>query len=85
MSTLAKKVLELFGKPEIEGFTIELRERIRPHISPHGELIIPFASDPKYHWWDGGQSIAATLRELNAPPEAWARYVDSDVTLRVRQ
>ena len=47
----------------------------RPYINDRGELIIPFASDPRYHWWAGGQSIAETLAELNAPPEVWRRYV----------
>jgi hypothetical protein len=47
-----------------------------PHISPRGELVIPFSADPKYHYWKpGGQSIAKTLAELDAPPEVWRRYV----------
>lgn len=57
----------------------------RPHINERGELIIPFSSDPRYHWWAGGQSIRATLLELGAPPEVFARYVDSDATLKVQQ
>ncbi|SRR5712692_6117453 len=48
----------------------------RPYINQRGELIIPFDSDPRYHWWAGGQSIAATLAELNAPPDVWARYTE---------
>lgn len=27
-------------------------------------LLIPFDSDPKYHWWCDGQSVIETLREL---------------------
>src|SRR5262249_44457931 len=47
----------------------------RPHINEREELIIPFESDPKYHWWKpGGQSIAEILLELNAPPRVWRRY-----------
>jgi hypothetical protein len=57
----------------------------RPHISARGELIIPCNSDRRYHWWDGGQSIRETLRELGASPDVIARYVDSDSTLKVRQ
>ena len=47
----------------------------RPYINDRGELIIPFNCDPRYHWWAGGQSVAQTLAELNAPPEVWRRYV----------
>ena len=52
-----------------------------PHLNVRGELIIPFFSDRRYHWWAGGQSIRETLRELNAPPEILARYVESDLTV----
>ena len=47
----------------------------RPYLTPTGELIIPCDCDPRYRWWAGGQSIAETLAELNAPPEMWRRYV----------
>lgn len=48
----------------------------RPYINDRGELIIPFDADPRYHWWKlGGQSLAQTLAELDAPPEVWRRYV----------
>jgi hypothetical protein len=49
----------------------------RPYINARGELIIPFDCDPKYHYWKGGQSIAATLRELNASREVWVRHTDA--------
>lgn len=49
----------------------------RPYINARGELIIPFTADRRYHWWAGGQSIAETLRELNAPAEVWRRYIGS--------
>jgi hypothetical protein len=80
-----------------DRLTDSLREQIRqhkaavlvlltqPHINPQGELIIPFNSDRRYHWWAGGQSIRETLRELNAPPDVVARYVDSECTLKVEQ
>ena len=48
----------------------------RPYLNAHGELIIPFESDPKYHYWkSGGQRLAVTLLELNASAEVWQRYV----------
>lgn len=40
-----------------------------PHFTPGGTLVIPMNSDPKYHWWKGGQSVAATRAEVMARPE----------------
>ena len=41
-----------------------------------GNLIIPFNSDPKYHYWKRcGQSIFATLREIGASEEVFQRYM----------
>jgi len=34
--------------------------------TPGGTLSIPFDSDPKYHWWNGGQSVKETLAEVQA-------------------
>lgn len=36
-----------------------------PHISKKGDLIIPFDSDPKFHWWNGGLSTKETKKYLN--------------------
>jgi len=46
----------------------------KPFINKHGILVIPFQSNPKYHWWAGGQPILETLRELKAPNEVMAMY-----------
>ena len=35
-----------------------------PFITKGGALTIPFESDPRYHWWNGGQSLAETMAEL---------------------
>lgn len=48
-----------------------------PYLNGRGELIIPCDCDPRYRWWDGGQSVAATLKELGASREVWARYTDA--------
>ena len=45
-----------------------------PYIDNHGLIIIPFASDPKYHYWNGGQSMADTLMELNASEDIWNNH-----------
>ena len=85
MTALAKKVFQLFGKPELstksEGNLLQEHKPevlvlpSRPYINDRGELIIPSNSNPRYHWWADGQSIAHTLAELNAPPDVWQRYV----------
>ena len=36
----------------------------RPYLDGDGDPVIPFNSDPKYHYWVGGQSLATTLKEL---------------------
>jgi hypothetical protein len=58
----------------LELLTEQPGGRARPHLTERGELIIPCDCAPGYCWWAGGQSVAATLAELHAPPEVWARY-----------
>lgn len=36
-----------------------------PYLTSSGDLVIPFNSPEKFHWWNGGQSVEATLAELN--------------------
>jgi hypothetical protein len=48
------------------------QRRRDPHLTPGGTLVIPFNSDPKYHWWQGGQSVKQTLAEV------WARLEADD-------
>lgn len=47
---------------------------IRPHSNEQGDLVIPFRAAAKYHYWNGGQSVPATLREIGAPVELAERY-----------
>jgi hypothetical protein len=39
------------------------REKL-PHLTPGGDLVIPFDSPERYHWWKSGQSVKETLAEL---------------------
>jgi hypothetical protein len=39
-------------------------EQPLPFLSAGGDLIIPFEAPSRYHWWNGGQSVAATLAEV---------------------
>ena len=45
-----------------------------PYIHHTGDLIIPFSSDVKYHFWNGGQHLCDTLTELNATEDIWNRH-----------
>lgn len=45
-----------------------------PYITDYGTLIIPHNSPLLYHWWNRGQSIKDTLRELEASDEILKRY-----------
>lgn len=38
----------------------------KPHSGPDGDLVIPFGSDPRYHWWKGRQSTKETIEELKS-------------------
>jgi hypothetical protein len=44
-----------------------------PYID-NGVLRIPFNSPHKYHWWNRGQDIGITLREMGASDEILKRY-----------
>ncbi len=35
-----------------------------PFLDQYGDLVIPFGSDPRFHYWNGGQSIAETEKEV---------------------
>ena len=36
-----------------------------PYITSWGTLVIPFDSDRKYNYWNGGQGVCDTLKELD--------------------
>lgn len=38
--------------------------QIKPYVTESGILVVPFNSDKKYYYWDGGQSTCETLKEL---------------------
>lgn len=48
----------------------------KPYIDDKGGLHIPMRGDPKYHWWNKGQCLEDTLRELGASAEVWERYTN---------
>jgi len=48
-----------------------------PFLTAGGDLSIPFDSPERYHWWKGGQSVAATLAELRAGVSTKERMKDA--------
>ncbi len=38
--------------------------QVKPFVADFGVLVIPSNSDKKYHYWNGGQSVCNTLKEL---------------------
>lgn len=55
---------ELAERMAIMGENCE-PEQTEPYVTDFGVLVIPWNSNPKYHYWkEGGQSTCDTLREL---------------------
>lgn len=57
-------------------------ERPKPYLQTTNgrqELVIPMNCDPKYRYWQGGQSVTRTLREIGASPETIKRYLRQDL------
>ena len=54
-------------QPEVVGEAAAIDKPLRvPYLTPGGTLVIPFDSDPKYHWWKTGQSVEQTRSEVLA-------------------
>jgi hypothetical protein len=47
-----------------------------PYLTASGDLVIPFDSPPRYHWWKAGQSVKETLAELSER----AKEIENGVT-----
>lgn len=58
-----KPVDDLNERMAIMGENCE-PEQVKPHITDFGVLVISYNSDKKYHYWNGGQSVCDTLKEL---------------------
>ena len=61
MKTVQNTTAKLEAKETATGKPLQL-----PYLTPGGDLVIPFDSDPKYHWWKGGQRVASTRAEVLA-------------------
>lgn len=60
---------------------LELKRTVRsvrkPYLNDNGDLVIPFDSDPRFHWWNGGKSARRTREELRQARGAEARTSDA--------
>ena len=45
-----------------------------PYITDYETLIITHNSPSRFHWWNRGQSVVDTLKELRASDEIIKRY-----------
>jgi len=84
---IAGKPIDQYSKEEVEKLCVACANSIlpdigakfaEPFITPTGELVVPFDSDPRFHFWKKcGQSIFDTLRELKASDEVWRKYTEN--------
>ncbi len=47
----------------------------KPYIDDDRRLRIPVDAEPKYRWWDDGQSVWETLGELGVPENERRRFI----------
>ena len=45
-----------------------------PYIDGSGHVVIPFDSDPQYHFWKGGQHLSVTLQEMKVTEDVWEKH-----------
>jgi predicted amidohydrolase len=52
-----------------------MNDHEKPYIDENGTIVIPFNIDQKYHFWSGGQKLAETMKEIQAPEDVWRKYL----------
>ena len=52
-----------------------MEDQITPYFNSSDCLVIPCNSDPKYHYWNGGQPLSDTRLELNVSETLWDKYI----------
>lgn len=58
---------EMVTLPDDMAEPLLAQGRIKPVVASldlDGSLVIPFGTDPRFHYWAGGQSIAETEKEM---------------------
>ena len=51
-----------------------MSEKTVPYIDDSGNVVIPFNSDPKYHFWKDGQQLSVTLQEMKTTEDVWKKH-----------
>jgi len=61
----AGPLIEVLKVQKAEAVEYLKAQRPLPTLDEHGSLErLPFDSDPRFHWWNGGQSAEETEKEL---------------------
>lgn len=47
-----------------------------PYIDGSGNVVIPFNSDPQYHFWKGGKTLLDILKEMKITEEVWKKHTE---------
>lgn len=58
----ARKIIAEMKKDNSEKRAIEICPM--PYLDLDGSLVIPFACDGRFHYWNGGQTIRDTVGEI---------------------
>ncbi len=67
-------IREFEGDQTRVGAELGALQEVFPSIDEKGFLRIPPNTPKKYRWWDGGQSVVETLKELGASEETIKRW-----------
>ncbi|OGP12912.1 MAG: hypothetical protein A3K22_04125 [Deltaproteobacteria bacterium RBG_16_42_7] len=65
-----KALLEALREHKGEAIAYLKKAMPRPSCGPDGDIVIPFGSDSRYHWWMGGQSVKNTIEEIKGAVNA---------------
>ena len=53
-----------------------MSDKQSPYIDNSGNIVIPFNSDPQYHFWKGGQNLLITLQEMKINEDVWNKHTE---------
>jgi len=85
---LLDKPLSEFGLGDMNGFIEVIFESLiepfsgfsPPYETKEHALVIPANAPLKYRWWQGGQSIFETIKEINGSDILRGHYVDRSIS-----
>jgi len=53
-----------------------MSEKMVPYIDESGNVVIPFNSDPQYHFWKSGQHFLDILQKMKVTEDVWKKHTD---------